>query len=260
MSRKRRSKKSPRRPGRGADSAARSPRWVWIGVGLLVGAFAAWLWWPRSVSRMVSPTTSLSSPEVPEPDNITFARYAGSDSCRECHAREMEAWVGSNHGLAERLPTNSLDLAAFEPARVFSHGSQTTEVRRSTSGFEIVSTGLGGRREPQGVTRVIGHRPLRQYLVEAPDGRWQTMEASWDPRSNVWFNVYGAEDRQSGEWGHWTGRGMNWNAMCGTCHNTRYRKNYDDATDTYHTAMAERSVGCESCHGPMRDHVTWQRA
>jgi predicted CXXCH cytochrome family protein len=47
--------------------------------------------------------------------------------------------------------------------------------------------------------------------------------------------------------------------MCASCHNTRLRKNYDEATDTYHTTMAEMSVGCESCHGPMKAHVEWRR-
>ncbi|MEZ5305008.1 MAG: ammonia-forming cytochrome c nitrite reductase subunit c552 [Verrucomicrobiales bacterium] len=49
-----------------------------------------------------------------------------------------------------------------------------------------------------------------------------------------------------------------WNAMCAACHNTRLRKNYEPATDSYQTAMAERSVGCESCHGPMKAHADWQ--
>jgi predicted CXXCH cytochrome family protein len=70
--------------------------------------------------------------------------------------------------------------------------------------------------------------------------------------------VYGDEDRRPGEWGHWTGRGMTWNSMCAACHNTRLRKNYDFASDTYQTAMAEPSVGCESCHGPMVEHNSWQ--
>ena len=35
--------------------------------------------------------------------------------------------------------------------------------------YEIVSTGLEGRREPHAVDRVIGHDPLRQFLVAAPD-------------------------------------------------------------------------------------------
>ena len=38
--------------------------------------------------------------------------------------------------------------------------------------------------------------------------------------------------------------------MCAGCHNTRLRKNYNPLTDTYATAMAEMTVGCEACHGP----------
>jgi predicted CXXCH cytochrome family protein len=52
---------------------------------------------------------------------------------------------------------------------------------------------------------------------------------------------------------------MNWNSMCASCHNTRLRKNYDEATDAFRTTMAEQSVGCESCHGPMKAHNEWRR-
>jgi len=97
-------------------------------------------------------------------------------------------------------------------------------------------------------------------LVPFPGGRWQVTEAAYDPRSNEWFNVYGAEDRRPGEWGHWTGRGMNWNSMCATCHNTRLRKNYDSTNDVFNTTVVERGVGCESCHGPMKAHNDWQSA
>jgi len=68
--------------------------------------------------------------------------------------------------------------------------------------------------------------------------------------------VYGNEDRKPGEWGHWTGRGMVWNTMCASCHNTRVRKNYDASTDTFHTTMAQQTVSCEACHGPMKEHAT----
>ena len=106
--------------------------------------------------------------------------------------------------------------------------------------------------------RVIGHDPLRQFLVAFGGGRFQTLEASYDPHTNEWFNAYGEEDRRPGEWGHWTGRGMNWNSMCAACHNTRLRKNYDAQTDAFQTRMAERTVSCEACHGPMKAHGDWQ--
>jgi len=151
-----------------------------------------------------------------------------------------------------------LDRAAFDPARKFKHGTQETSVRLDGTNCLVTCLGLSGTNETHAVARVIGNDPLRQFLVAAPGGRLQTLEASYDPHNNEWFNVYGNEDRRPGEWGHWTGRGMNWNAMCAGCHNTRVRKNYDEPTDTYHTSMAEPTVGCESCHGPLKAHADWQ--
>ncbi|HAV60822.1 MAG TPA: ammonia-forming cytochrome c nitrite reductase subunit c552, partial [Verrucomicrobiales bacterium] len=152
------------------------------------------------------------------------------------------------------------EAAAFDPARSFSHGRQTSTVAVAKGAFTVRTKGFGGVETNHPVVRVIGHDPLRQFLVDGGNGRLQALEASYDPHRNEWFNVYGDEDRQPGEWGHWTGRGMNWNAMCATCHNTRLRKNYDPHTDSYHTRMAERTVSCESCHGPMKEHVLAYRS
>lgn len=190
----------------------------------------------------------------------TYATYGGSASCRECHEEAYEAWAKSHHGLAERAPDPALDAAAFEPARTFRHGTQQTSLRTNDGQYQLLTAGLHGTNEVFPVERVIAHNPLRQMLVPFPGGRLQASEAAWDPRSNEWFNVYGEEDRKPGEWGHWTGRGMNWNSMCAACHNTRLRKNYDSTNDLFRTAMVETGVGCESCHGPMKAHNDWQYA
>jgi tetratricopeptide (TPR) repeat protein len=203
---------------------------------------------------------SAQSSPAPENEKQIYAAYGGSASCRECHETEFEGWSKSHHALAERLPDAKLDNAAFVPASTLHHGTQQTSFRKAGEQFEIVAPGLKSATEIFSVERIIGDSPLRQMLVPFPGGRWQATEAAYDPRSNQWFNVFGGEDRKAGEWGHWTGRGMNWNSMCATCHNTRLRKDYDATNDVYHTAMAERSVGCESCHGPMRAHNDWQHA
>ncbi|MCE9613670.1 MAG: tetratricopeptide repeat protein [Lentisphaerae bacterium] len=231
----------------------------------------------------------------PALDAEAFAPYAGSESCRDCHREAYDLWRTSNHAMAERLPDPARDDTAFAPtggdrrlqavenlepavpaghlfnpavpastipaaSRTFQHGTQSTSVGGSNGLYRVATLGLSGHVETTTVARVIGHDPLRQFLVPFPGGRLQTLEASFDPLRNDWFNVYGEEDRQPGEWGHWTGRGMNWNNMCAACHNTRVRKNYDPATDTYRTTMAEMTVGCEACHGPLKDHVAWRRA
>lgn len=251
----------PPQPGGGV------PLWLKVGIALAVVAAVAWLWWPRRSAPPLPVPAAVGAgsgnPSKPfrlEPEAEVFSRYAGSASCQECHAAQHGTWHTSNHGMAERPVDAVLDRPAFDPPRRFSHGNQVTAVAWNDGKPTVESDGLAGKREPAPVLRVIGHDPLRQFLVGFPGERLQTLEASWDPRTNEWFNVYGSEDRQPGEWGHWTGRGMTWNTMCGTCHNTRFRKNYDPDTDAYRTSMAEPTVGCEACHGPLKDHVSWQRA
>ena len=197
-------------------------------------------------------------PSLIEEDKKIFADYAGSESCRDCHQADYDLWAKSHHGLAERPLRPELDRAAFDPSRSFKHASQTTTARFQEGEYLIVTLGFNTNVEPFQVDRVIGADPVRQFLTASSGGRWQVHEVSYDPRANDWFDVYGTEDRQPGEYGHWTGRGMNWNSMCAGCHNTRLRKNYDEATDSYHTAMAEMTVGCEACHGPMKAHVDWR--
>ncbi len=207
-----------------------------------------------------SPGNESNARLLAENSTEVYAAYGGSASCQECHEEAYEAWAKSNHGLAERLPDAKIDTGAFTPAVTLQHGTQQTSLRQSGGRFEILTAGLQATQEIFQVDRIIAHTPLRQMLVPFPGGRWQATEAAFDPRSNQWFNVYGAEDRRPGEWGHWTGRGMNWNSMCATCHNTRLRKNYDSTNDLYRTTMVERGVGCEACHGPMKAHNDWQYA
>jgi tetratricopeptide (TPR) repeat protein len=238
-------------------------RLVWLAGLAALGAVVYALLQPAPDHLVVPaepvPSAKIQTYVMPE-ETTVFAQYAGDASCAECHAAEHAKWKASNHGLAERLPDPRLDLAAFEPAQRFQHGSQTTEARRKGDLFEILSPGFDNRPGPWKVERVIGHDPLRQFLVAGAGGRLHAMEACYDPNRGDWFNVYGDEDRRPGEWGHWTGRGMVWNQMCASCHNTRLRKNYEPETDSYHTTMAQLTVSCESCHGPMKAHDDWQRA
>ena len=234
---------------------------VWIKLTVFIlGALAAQAIFFKRPQQLAPSANKSAQTFSVEDQAVTFAGYGGSASCKECHEEAYKAWATSHHGLAERLPSASLDEAAFSPARTIHHATQKTSFLKTNSEFEIITAGLSNAQQSFPVERVLGHEPLRQMLVPFPGGRWQVTEAAYDPRSNEWFNVYGDEDRRPGEWGHWTGRGMNWNTMCATCHNTRVRKNYDATNDVFHTAMAERSVSCESCHGPMKAHNDWQRA
>src|SRR5882724_7423316 len=185
------------------------------------------------------------------------ASYAGSATCQKCHEVAFADWAKSHHALAEHnIETN--DLSAFQHP-VFFGGLSNLQVFITNGQPHVIAENQQAKPENFKIERVIGESPLRQFLVPFPGGRFQTLEASYDPLSNVWFDVYENENRHPGEWGHWTGRGMNWNSMCAACHNTRLAKNYHENTDDYSTTRAEMSVGCEACHGPLKAHNEWQR-
>lgn len=227
-------------------------RWLWI-IPTTVALVAAGVIGSKLADKSRQAPTGLGSEQRLDP------QYVGSASCRECHPEAFQKWAGSHHAEAERLVVTQRDRTAFDPAREFKHGTQKTALQWRDGQALITGLGQANRWETQVVARVIGEDPLRQFLIAFPGGRYQVQEASYEPRRNRWFNVNGNEDRQPGEWGHWTGRGMNWNSRCAACHNTRVQKNYDAATDTYHTTMAERTVSCEACHGPLKAHLDWQK-
>lgn len=213
---------------------------AFIGVGVLVLGAAAWFFSQKRPATVLS-TTAPSS-----------------ESCRECHPAEYDSWRSSHHALAERPMDAKMDRVAFDPAHVFRAGSKTNEAKFHDGQFQIVTLGSKTNLEACPVERVIGVEPVRQFLTPTEHGRWQVQEDSYDPNKNQWFDVFGDDDRQPGEWGHWTGRGMNWNSTCAECHNTHLQKNYIDSDDSYDTTMDEMAVGCGACHASLPEHAAWQ--
>ena len=177
-----------------------------------------------------------------------------SRKCAECHRKEYQQWAGSDHAWAWRHADEKLDAEAFSGQRIKAHGMEL-EMQRDAQGqlqMRDVATGkvykVGG---------VIGRKPLVQYLLEWKDGGLQTPSAAWDVQKKEWFDVFrddalqqarGGAQRKPGEWGHWTGRGMNWESQCAWCHMSGFRKNYDVATDTFKATWQEPGITCIRCH------------
>jgi len=266
MSRRKKKGPPPAPPGAPKPPAPGSPAARLIVFSIIAAiALGFGIWISQRPGNSPTPSASIATTTgiVPRfqltPEATVFATYAGTETCRECHQAAFDKWKDSHHALAEREIDPKLDREAFDPAREINHGSQISKAHAEAGRFELTTAGFKSTNETFTPARVIGVDPLRQFLISTERGRWQTAELTYDPKMHEWFDVFGNEDRVPGEWGHWTGRGMTWNQMCAACHNTRVRKDYDPATDTYATRMAERSVGCEACHGPLRSHVDWQK-
>jgi predicted CXXCH cytochrome family protein len=175
-------------------------------------------------------------------------------NCIACHREETEAWMHSHHALAN-APLNDEDrkrLNQSADALLQERGMRW----QSQGGVPVLQEpGL----EPYPVIGSIGIEPLIQYLHLAPDGRIQAHDVAWDVEKEEWFTVFEGENdptpRTPGEWGHWSGQGMNWDANCAYCHMTEYHKGYDIETDTYNRQWAHMGITCAQCHGEMDVHL-----
>jgi tetratricopeptide (TPR) repeat protein len=187
--------------------------------------------------------------------------YVGTTACAGCHAEEHAAWQGSNHDLAMRHATPETVLGDFDDAEISAHGVTSRFFRRDGK-YWVHTDGPDGTMQEFEIAYTFGIEPLQQYLITFPDGRLQALGLAWDARpadtgGQRWYHLYPDEELKAGDAFHWTGPQQNWNFMCADCHSTNLKKGYDPETDRFETTWAEVNVGCEACHGPGREHVTW---
>ncbi len=177
-----------------------------------------------------------------------------SAKCGACHQKEFADWAGSDHAWALREITPALDTEPFHRQRLKAHGSELTFAANRQG--ELLLTDAQSKRSFK-ADYVLGRRPLVQYLVKGEDGGWHTPSAAWDVIKHEWFDMFeddarlsaeGLAARQAGDWGHWLGRGMNWNSQCAWCHTSHFSKNYNETTDSYASAWKEPGVSCIQCH------------
>ena len=189
------------------------------------------------------------------------ATYVGRASCKECHEKEYMLFQGSDHDMAMDTATEETVLGNFNDVS-FTHFGITSRFYRSEGRFMVHTEGPNGQMTDYQVAYVFGIRPLQQYLIPFPGGRYQCLPLCWDTRpasegGQRWFHIYEHERIPPDDVLHWTRVTQNWNYMCAECHSTNLRKNYSYSEKAYHTTWSEIDVSCEACHGPGSEHIDW---
>ncbi len=185
-------------------------------------------------------------------------KFAGKETCKKCHPEEYAQWQGSDHDLSMQIANEQTVLGNFNNV-IFKSKGITYKFLKKGEDYLVNTEGDDGQYHDFKIANTFGVRPLQQYLVDFPGGRKQCLTVAWDTRRNRWFDIQPEDSVHPGEWMHWTGGSMTWNNMCADCHSTDLHKNYDPATDTYHTTYSEINVSCEACHGPASQHVAYYR-
>ncbi len=198
---------------------------------------------------------------LPVTHNPERQQAIGPEACIECHQAEVEDWMGTDHALANMpLDTEEFGAAFAGVAGVQESGVTYQPTLAAASALLKVLRPEGGVTDKYPLTGILGIRPLWQALVPFPNGGWQVTSIAFDPIKKEWFDIFEGENRQPGEWGHWTGRGMNWNANCAYCHMTEFEKNYEPLEGKYRSTWLQHGVSCAQCHNSLETHVAAARA
>ncbi|MBN1197926.1 MAG: tetratricopeptide repeat protein [Bacteroidales bacterium] len=202
--------------------------------------------------------------EFTKAGNTDSLAFVGRETCKSCHEKQYALFTGSDHDRAMDVADSATVLGDFNDV-TFWHLGIESRFYKKNGGYFVYTTGPDGEMEEYKVDYVFGVRPLQQYLVAFPGGRYQCLPLCWDTRlreegGQRWFHIYGDEKVPPSDFLYWTRILQNWNYMCAECHSTNLKKNFDTATASYHTTWSEIDVSCEACHGPGSAHIKWAEA
>jgi len=206
--------------------------------------------------------------EIPEQvtaeRSTTELEYVGRQSCIDCHKKQYDLYVGSDHDMAMDVATGETVLGDFNDV-TFDHFGISSHFYKKAGKHYVHTEGPDGKFEDYEIKYTFGIRPLQQYLIEFPGGAYQCLPLCWDTRPREqggqrWFHIYAEERILPSDVLYWTHITQNWNYMCSECHSTNLRKNFDRFSETYNTTWSEIDVSCEACHGPCSEHVKWAEA
>ncbi len=225
----------------------------------------SWIrWTPKTLLGLlfiVATTANYGCGSREKQSAAAKAEFVTTKACAGCHAKEFEAWRGSDHDLAMQDASDKTMLGNFSNAK-FSYGGVASTFFKRDGKYFVNTDGPDGKLADYEIKYTFGVTPLQQYLIQFPGGRMQALGIAWDTRPKErggqrWFHLYPKQKIRAGDLLHWTGIDQNWNYQCAECHSTNLKKRYDGGKAVYDTTWSEINVACEACHGPGSAHVEW---
>ena len=231
------------------------------------------------ISRRGTPPDPRPAATAPAPDPLAAMRplekpaggFAGSESCRECHAENHASWHASYHRTMTQPASPESILASFDNITLGLEG--TNGVKRfhlkqndSFRWVEFLSDHellAGPEGEPGSfpVVMTTGSHHMQAYWLSV--GRDRTMgllpavylveDQRWIPRRSAFLKA--PRNDVSLEAGRW-------DAGCIRCHATggRPRVIHESGTTYFNSEASELGISCEACHGGGAEHVRLRRA
>ncbi|MEW5974390.1 MAG: multiheme c-type cytochrome [Acidobacteriota bacterium] len=218
------------------------------------------------------------SPEEPPAAGQQRGEYAGSESCRQCHADQHQNWQQT--GMARMFrpydPRNIIgDFGSEEP---FFAGDQVRwdEGRllllpgpdrfpyarmikdRGRHYFQIKQ--LNGRWVRYPVDYTIGSKWQQAYATRLPNGQIHVFPVQYNVLHKRWLNFWEVIDpedspRSDVRTFETFSAITSYQANCAVCHTSQLRNTQGRGFEADHLEFREAGINCEMCHGPSARHV-----
>lgn len=190
-------------------------------------------------------------------DPLENNRYAGSESCRECHENFYQKWESSYHGRAMRRFTKEFaerELTPLAEPLTIKGFTYTVDLQKMML-YEEEASGTVSEFE---FAHVLGGKNLFYFLTLLERGKLQVMPLAYNTVEGFWYDTTTSMMRHfladGDEALAWRDSMLTFNTACYGCHVSQLSKNYDVESDTYATEWREDGISCESCHGPGAAH------
>lgn len=196
------------------------------------------------------PPVAVARPHEP-------GRYAGSQVCRECHARAYTNWqsTGMARMFRDYRPADVIgdfsgkQVVSDRARAVLDEGRHFIEIRRGDNQAWV--------RYP--VDHVIGSKWQQAYATRLPDSRLLVFPIQYSRLRSAWVNYWemvdapGSPRTDISQFHRIPGDAV-YQTACAPCHTSQLSFTKGVA-DPAAATFREGGVNCETCHGPSLDHV-----
>ena len=201
-----------------------------------------------------------SAPGEPAVESAPLSAYAGSESCKPCHAAIHASWQQT--GMARMFRPFRADdvLSDFQSNNQFSDAAGAVVARMSLQRDK----GYFTMRDPSGEWRAyridytIGSKWQQAYATRLANGEIHVFPIQYSRIQQKWINYWKLIDPPSSpraDVARFTAMepATNYQINCAPCHTSHLRLNKSGSPGEYE--FLEGGIDCEMCHGPGENHI-----